>query len=367
MTPDFDIGNFFKERLGDYAETPPAGVWEKIAAQLPSSGTPQSGASRSVRFYYYAAGVFVAGLVALLIFWPRPQQTDEAKPVSTQVVLNNQPVSEQPSNLNEKNSASTPSKPNPQKIVKINTSLPATSHTGMNPALPQTGITQQEGKNLPVPPAGSQASPEPTTQVAYPKIQSSPAQQEKESAPGVPAAHLLVDTVDVYAENQPINNETIVLTEQTITACKGEELTLSAGEGSGYRWNTGQSGQTIIFTPFEDSRLVVEFTDLKGRKVASTFNIALLNCSVFVPKAFSPNDDGHNDYYRVKAEGINNFEMKIFSKWGELVFQTRDPEAGWDGKQKGNPAPAGIYIYQINFTDPNNQTRAIFGTLTLLR
>lgn len=367
MTPEFDIGKYFKERVGHYAETPPAGVWEKIAAQLPSSGTPQKGISRGVRFYYYAAGVFVAGLVALLIFLPRPQKPAETKPVSTQVVLNTHPVSEQPSTPHEQNPATVPSNPIPQKDIKTNAHLPAASNSGMNPVLPQTVVSQHEGKTQPLSYTGAQASPEPTSQVTNPKIQPSPAQQEKEPAPVVSAAHSSVDTIDVYAENQPLNNETVLLTEQTITACKGEELTLSAGEGTGHRWNTGQNGQTITYSPTDETQLVVEYTDLKGRKVTSTFNITLLNCSVFVPKAFSPNDDGHNDYYRVKAEGINNFEMRIYSKWGELVFQTRDPEAGWDGKQKGNPAPAGIYIYQINYTDPNNQTRAIFGTLTLLR
>lgn len=367
MTPDFDIGKYFKERIGHYAETPPDGVWEKIATQLPYAGTPQRGNSHGVRFYYYAAGLFVAGLVALIIFLPRPQNLEETKPVSTQVVLNNQPVSEQPSTPHEQNPGSVPSNPIIPKDLKINAHLPVTPKSGMNTVVPQTGVSQHEGKTQPMSFSGAQALPEPTPPVANPKIQPSPAQQEKEPGTVVSAPHSSADTVDVYSENQSMNNETVLLTEQTITACKGEELTLSAGEGTGYRWNTGHNGQTITYSPSDETQLVVEYTDLKGRKVTSYFNIALLNCSVYVPKAFSPNDDGHNDYYRVKAEGINNFEMKIFSKWGELVFQTRDPEAGWDGKQKGNPAPAGVYIYQINYTDPNNQTRAIFGTLTLLR
>ncbi|MGC8864589.1 MAG: gliding motility-associated C-terminal domain-containing protein [Bacteroidales bacterium] len=366
MTPDFDIGKYFKERIGHYAETPPAGVWDKITTQLPNAHTPKTGSTQNLRFYYYAAGLLVVGLIAFLFFLPQSQQHTEKKAVTTQVASQNRTVEKPTSLLSEKNKPTEiPSNSNPQKSKQGQSHLREAYPSVPNPLVQTTTMAHQEGKTIPVSTPSQQKYLEPAILAANQNTQPSTSQ------PNVTASttedNSPDDTLSAYTEISPTIDENNLSTEQILTACKGEELTLSAGEGSGHHWNTGQSGQTITYTPFEDTRLVVEYTDLKGRKVSSTFNITLLNCSVFVPKAFSPNDDGHNDFYRVKAEGINNFEMKIFSKWGELVFQTRDPEAGWDGKQKGNPAPAGVYIYQINYTDPNNQTRAIFGTLTLLR
>ncbi len=364
MNPDFDIGKFFKERIGNYSETPPDGIWEKIATGIPAAPTKtRSRPGSAVKFYYFAAGLFIAGLAALLfyLFSSAPQivHTGAAYDATHSPVVNiPTPAAEKSPTVNASTQAIHQEK-------TTNPSVPASSKS-MPSSLSHTSIPER-----PV----HIASTTSIVQTGSPDtlfVQSLPVNSPNRQNSSVVKENLISSLLekDTLSETEEVSEEVIespLLVEQVITACRGEELTLNAGEGTGYSWSTGHNGQTINFTANEDVRLTVDYKDLQGRKVTGIFDISLLNCSVFVPRAFSPNDDGHNDFYRVKAEGISNFEMKIFSKWGEMVFHTRDPEAGWDGKQKGMPAPAGIYIYQINYTDPNNQTRAIFGTLTLLR
>lgn len=364
MNPNFDIGKFFKERIGNYSETPPDGLWEKIATSIPSTSSQgRSGSGSNIRYYYFAAGLFVAGLSALFIylFSPAPQIAPPGTDYTlayTPSVNHSSPITEElPAEAKSTQVAPKGKTGNPTEIT-----LSTGSHSS-----PAMATNSQQALTI-----SNDLTSEQNGITATPVVQSAtvntPAKQNPSNLNNNPVStHPEKDTPVDTNEEEEETIESSYIVEQVITACRGEELTLYAGEGTGHRWSTGQSGQTISIPAIDDIRLTVDYIDLQGRKVTGIFNISLLNCSVFVPRAFSPNDDGHNDFYRVKAEGISNFEMKIFSKWGEMVFQSRDPEAGWDGKQKGISAPAGIYIYQINYTDPNNQTRAIFGTLTLLR
>jgi gliding motility-associated-like protein len=60
--------------------------------------------------------------------------------------------------------------------------------------------------------------------------------------------------------------------------------------------------------------------------------------SVFLPEAFSPNEDGENDILTVQSIFLNRaigFEMSVYSRWGQLLFSTQDPNQGWDGKING--------------------------------
>ncbi|HEY0272166.1 MAG TPA: PKD domain-containing protein, partial [Chitinophaga sp.] len=86
-----------------------------------------------------------------------------------------------------------------------------------------------------------------------------------------------------------------------------------------------------------------------------------------VPSAFSPNGDGRNDVFLVKAFGVDHFEMKIFNRQGLLVFQSNDPQIGWDGKYKGAEQPMDAYAYEVTlvFTDGTKANKA--GSVTLLR
>ena len=83
----------------------------------------------------------------------------------------------------------------------------------------------------------------------------------------------------------------------------------------------------------------------------SVINKLIINpiYSVFIPSAFTPNNDGNNDIFKPKYSGIESYKMYIFNRWGELVFQGEN--IGWDGTQNGENIPNGIYSYSIEVLD----------------
>ena len=93
------------------------------------------------------------------------------------------------------------------------------------------------------------------------------------------------------------------------------------------------------------------------------------NVSFYVPNAFTPNDDSKNPTFTMKGEGIdwNTFVMRIYDRWGKILFYTNDHEMGWDGKTKGKKVEPGIYPYTISFTDIKLKEHSLKGTVVLIK
>ncbi len=88
---------------------------------------------------------------------------------------------------------------------------------------------------------------------------------------------------------------------------------------------------------------------------------------IFIPNSFSPNGDGNNDEFKVYGQDIKTLDLKIFNRWGELVFETDNQFNGWDGTYKGvlqNPA---VYTYTVQVTYLNNKKVQKNGSITILR
>jgi gliding motility-associated-like protein len=88
---------------------------------------------------------------------------------------------------------------------------------------------------------------------------------------------------------------------------------------------------------------------------------------VVFPNAFSPNGDGINDIFTFKSRYITSTTMKIYNRWGELVFQTSDADQGWDGTVNGKAAPLGTYIHYTQLTDDMGITFIKSGEIVLIR
>ena len=87
--------------------------------------------------------------------------------------------------------------------------------------------------------------------------------------------------------------------------------------------------------------------------------------TLYVPKSFSPNEDGLNDVFKVQGESIElgTFELIIFDRWGTQLFYTKNPDHGWDGRYSttGEKVPQGAYPYVIRYRDKMNEIRKIRG------
>jgi gliding motility-associated-like protein len=97
---------------------------------------------------------------------------------------------------------------------------------------------------------------------------------------------------------------------------------------------------------------------LSNASLSSLSNVAeaIPNPTMYIPSAFTPNGDGVNDFFGVKAEGIKSFNLQIFNRWGEVVFESESITNLWDGSFKGERIKnTDVYVYQVKATGLNNK------------
>lgn len=162
-----------------------------------------------------------------------------------------------------------------------------------------------------------------------------------------------------YTCSSKTTNDTIYFDQQV-------EIRVSEG-CEHYAWNNGDSSSTILVTEEGwykvtlDNNVICSVTD----------SVLLLHCYVpmYMPNAFSPNNDGHNDQFRPVSEiaKVSSFILTIYDYWGKQIFKTRDICQGWDGRIEGKPAPLGLYCYMIQFEHPSGDLETISGIVTLVR
>lgn len=79
---------------------------------------------------------------------------------------------------------------------------------------------------------------------------------------------------------------------------------------------------------------------------------------IYIPNAFTPNNDGLNDTFGAIGEGITEFNIQIYNRWGELIFESNDMKTQWDGNYHNEIAPMGVYVYKISAKGPNNDGKS---------
>ncbi len=92
-------------------------------------------------------------------------------------------------------------------------------------------------------------------------------------------------------------------------------------------------------------------------------------CLIEVPNAFTPNNDGLNDYFHPhNALKTDNYEFRVYNRWGQLVFFSRNWQEKWDGTINGTKQPTGVYVWMLSYTKSDTQQRVFKkGTVTLIR
>lgn len=89
---------------------------------------------------------------------------------------------------------------------------------------------------------------------------------------------------------------------------------------------------------------------------------------VSIPSAFSPNGDGINDEFSVGNYNLSSFNIQIFNRWGQLVFESSDPNFSWDGSSlNGGSVPEGVYVYVMKALDFENKEIEESRTVTVIR
>ncbi len=88
---------------------------------------------------------------------------------------------------------------------------------------------------------------------------------------------------------------------------------------------------------------------------------------IFIPTAFSPNDDGQNDILYVRGGPIAEMTLLIFNQWGEIVFESFSHSTGWNGKMQNQNVQNGTYVYVFDYVDGEGVRRKLSGHVTVIR
>jgi len=325
MDKQFD--DLFRQQF-EQAEVPaPDGVWESVSGQLASQATAGGAASAA------SSGLLMKGAAALLIatasylayraYTTQPEKEIEANPKNTETQIAPLP----PSQHVEDNISALP-----ETLVPRPETMPVETFNG-----PETVVCQgDEAVDYEISPSKIE---EPSgKQGSIQEIAANTAEQPCAWTRSLKPRIIGESTRSVVFMNCPDSFATgTVLT----WFCNGTEI----GKGRSIRY-------TVLNHRAVQMNLKVQFPT--GCAINQEFGpIEVDGCDVennlLIPNVFTPNADGINDPYRVLICGAEQFQLSIFDRSGRRLFSSNDPEAGWDGKINGTPAPEGTYIANVRF------------------
>lgn len=168
-----------------------------------------------------------------------------------------------------------------------------------------------------------------------------------------------------YSPIDPQVGETIFFTDQSSVVFS---WFWEFGNGN----NSDLQHPSFVFEQEGNHVITLVVTDPNGCSDSIQRIISLSNDIIFyIPNAFTPNGDEHNNSFHVVFDSNvdkTDFQFSIYSRWGELIFESFDPEIGWDGTFKDKPVQDGIYTWVVTFTNKENAEHQTFtGHLTVIR
>ena len=178
-----------------------------------------------------------------------------------------------------------------------------------------------------------------------------------------------IDTAYVTITINPIPVVTAIPIDTSILL--GSSIQLSVSGALNYNWtpSTGldcYSCDNPIATPSNNITYYVVGTNIYG---CSNIDSVIIRFSsvIYVANAFSPNNDGYNDVFRIRGSGIKNIIFSIYDRWGKKMFETDDISEGWDGKYKNKIVNDGVYVYHMNINFMDGTNKVLKGNISLLR
>jgi gliding motility-associated-like protein len=153
-------------------------------------------------------------------------------------------------------------------------------------------------------------------------------------------------------------------------ACVGTKLNIDAATlaATTYLWSDG-----LIYSYREINKpgdfLVRAYNACSSDQKSFTVSFAECPCEVFTPSAFTPDHNGLNDDFKPLTKCFAwDYQFKIFNRYGNLVFASNELNKGWNGNYKNLPSPTGVYVWILQYRNPNNkQLLRQQGTVTLIR
>ena len=166
---------------------------------------------------------------------------------------------------------------------------------------------------------------------------------------------------------KPVNPA--ILGNSGLNLCIGDTALLNVGAAlnSNYLWQDGSTQPTYNVT--KPGLYKVTISNDCGSTTVTKY-VAYQFCldSLFVPSAFTPNNDGKNDVFKSKYYYTpQQFSLIIYNRYGEIVFKSEDITKGWNGLYRNLPQQTGAYIYIIRYKSYTGVSKTAKGTFLLLK
>ena len=181
---------------------------------------------------------------------------------------------------------------------------------------------------------------------------------------------VIVIPVSVFATNP------LVVTKTNDVDCSNDSSSLRALGSSQYTWSSSALAQPattshITVRPSRTTTFTVAAVDQNGCKSTDSVTVIFSKTNeqrLFVPNAFTPNGDGLNDVFRPVFTGpYKTFNIRIYNRWGQLLFQSGDPLKGWNGKFNNRDQPKDVYVYYLLADGECNGNFKQKGSFVLIR
>ena len=152
--------------------------------------------------------------------------------------------------------------------------------------------------------------------------------------------------------------------------------------GGTYEWDFGDGQTSTEFEPIhvytEEGSYDIKLTVTNANGCVDSLRLVSViraekAAQIVMPNAFTPGEngsgsgDGDNDIFLPLTRGVTEFQMLVFNRWGQLLFETRNPEIGWDGTFNGKPCQQDVYVYKITAKYESGQIVTRVGDIHLMR
>lgn len=159
---------------------------------------------------------------------------------------------------------------------------------------------------------------------------------------------------------------------ENVSLCEGDTLELVSNVFEGdFTWQDGSNDLTFDVISAGIYSLTVTQDGCTGEDEVTVDLINCTQCNFYIPNAFSPNEDGVNDDFRVFSNcPLESYNLKIFDRWGGFVFESNGPDTHWDGSFRGQVVNSGVFVYCLSVEYLEfDQIRAeiISGSVTVVR
>lgn len=165
----------------------------------------------------------------------------------------------------------------------------------------------------------------------------------------------------------------VIVSNNQLPFCIGDTIVLHVADIKQLLWSTGETTNSVAVSS-PGKYYVTAFDHNCNSKDSIIVDAKYCDCNVVVPSAFSPNGDGMNDWFRpINANkcSVDKIDLKVFNRWGDLIYQSDNIQQPWDGTFRGEPAPIGTYLWTLEYSvhgeNSSESTGSMTGNVTLLR